>query len=496
MQSDFVLAVDVGTSAVKAVLFDNTMNQKAISRRSYPLEIPRSGWNEQDPDLVLYSTIQAIADVLGQVDKTRLAGIVFSCQMASIIAVNSHGKPISKILTWSDNRSNVIAKSIQLNLLAERVYKSTGCPVEGIYPLSKIRWMIENNITQPDSLYLSVKDYLLYHITGQFLTDWSMASSTGLLDIRQHVWDPDALSLAGIQPENLPNLVSPRFVITLGESDFLKQTGIPCGTQLVIGAGDAPLSSLGVGAFHPETLVVNVGTSTAARKIVTEPVIDPQKRLWTYVLDETHWVTGGMSSSGGMMYEWFIRQFDQATRDDAMSFPSDLEELASNTPPGAEGLFFIPYLAGEQCPAWQPQTRGGFIGLDLLHTRGHLTRAVLEGITFSIYRIIETIQSVDSSTINEIRVTGGLAASLLWQQIAADIFGAPLSITESNEGSARGAAMLAWNVLGYHNSIQEMERYPLQQIHIHSRKENHDQYIEQYKKYLSIVDCINKARLY
>ncbi len=173
-----------------------------------------------------------------------------------------------------------------------------------------------------------------------------------------------------------------------------------------MGAGDAPLSSLGVGALDPGTLVVNVGTSTAARKMISSPIPDEKQQLWTYVLDDSHWVTGGMSSSGGMMYDWYKNQFFPGRSKKNLA---EMELLAAATPPGADGLIFIPYLAGEQCPSWQASTRGAFQGLDVLHTSGHLTRAVLEGITFSIFRIIETIRSVHTSPIKEIRVTGGLA---------------------------------------------------------------------------------------
>jgi gluconokinase len=494
MRSKLILSVDVGTSAVKAVLFDLKLNQIGISRKSYPLMTPRSGWSEQDPGTILINVREAITKVLNILrDDKSLVGIVFSCQMYGVFAVNPQGNPITPILSWADNRSSEVAQKIRFESNSQSIYQVTGCPIEGIYPLSKIKWMIENGYTTPDSRYISIKDYIIFHLTGQFITDWSMASSTGMMDIRQHRWDSDILAMIGINTGNLSELASPWHLMHLGHSDFLDQTGILPGTPLVIGAGDAPLSSLGVGAFNSEVVVVNVGTSTAARKIVTEPLTDPKQRLWTYAFDETYWVTGGMSSSGGMVYEWFLNQFKTGNRVEDHEVHKEFENLAYLTKPGADGLLFIPYLLGEQSPAWQPKTRGSFLGLDINHNRGHFTRAVLEGITFSIYRIIETIQLVHTTPIKEIRVTGGLASSPLWQQIASDIFGATLLITESTEGSARGGAIMAWQVLGYLNSIQDIDMDSLTKAHIQPREEIHEFYMEQYQKYLAYVDCINKA---
>jgi gluconokinase len=494
MPKKLILAVDVGTSAVKTILFDVDLNQVAISRRFYPLIVPQSGWSEQDPDQILVAVKESIAEILESTNEDRtLTGMVLSCQLYNVFAVDSKGNPITPMLSWSDNRSSEIAQRIRQGSNSQAIYQVTGCPIEGIYPLSKIRWMIENGCPTEGTHFISVKDYIIFHLTGRFITDWSMASSTGMMDIRNHQWDPDILSIIGIHSENLSELASPLHVIQLESSDFQTQTGIPPGTPLVIGAGDAPLSSLGVGGLDPGVLVVNVGTSTAARKIISEPISDPKRSLWTYVFDETHWITGGMSSSGGIVYEWFLKQFKMGTSMDGVEIHKEFEELAALTAPGADGLFFIPYLLGEQSPAWRPKTRGGFLSMDFRHNRGHLTRAVLEGITYSIYRIIESIQSVHVTPINEIRLTGGLAASTLWQQIAADIFGVPLLVTESNEGSARGAAILAWHALGYLNNMQEIDISRLTKTHVQPRKEVHEFYRQQYPKYLACIESIHMA---
>lgn len=490
MGNKVILSVDLGTSAVKAVLFDTEMNMVCLTRRTYPLLTPQSGWNEQDPETVLTGTAEAIAEILQLCEGKDLIGVVLSCQMASILAVDCQGRPETRIMTWSDTRSKRISELIKKDPRANQVYRKTCCPLEAIYPLSKIRWMVENHLTQSDTRFIGVKDYLVFHLTGRFITDWSMASSTGLMDIHEHEWNSDALSLAGIRSDNLPEIVSTRTTITLQDSEYLRKTGIPVGTPLIMGAGDAPLSSLGVGALDPGALVVNVGTSTAARKMVNRARPDEKQQLWTYVLDETHLVTGGMSSSGGMIYDWYKNQFVVSADINAFY---ELEKQALIVPPGSEGLMFIPYLAGEQCPSWRAETRGSFHGLDILHTRGHMTRAVLEGITFSIYRIIETIQSVHATPIREIRVTGGLATSELWKHIAADVLGQPLVISDSNEGSARGGAFLGLNALGYLGSLDEVIKYSFDGEDVLPNADNHYRYMEEYQHFLMVLERMNSC---
>jgi gluconokinase len=249
-----------------------------------------------------------------------------------------------------------------------------------------------------------------------------------------------------------------------------------------------------VGAYKPDTLAVNVGTSAAARAVISEVQVDPQGRLWTYVVDEDLWVIGGIVSSGGIVYDWFLSNLVWEIPETEYNASSEqvrqrMESVASAVPPGAEDLIFIPYLGGEQCPAWYPHTRGGFFGLDFRHRRGHLARAVLEGITRSIYRIAESIQSLLKLDFNEIRVTGGLTSSPLWLQIAADMFGSPIAVAGSAEGSARGAAMLASVALGLRSGIEEFADPTATHKLVHPEAQVHAYYRQQYQRFQRLLEC-------
>jgi len=238
--------------------------------------------------------------------------------------------------------------------------------------------------------FISIKEYVFRRLFGEYVVDWSMASSTGLFDIRRREWCPEALDAAGIDRTRLSTPVSPYQIFTRWAPDALARTGLPQGIPCVIGAGDGVLSSVGAGAVGRGIAAVNVGTSAACRYLISTPTIDPHERLWTYALDERRWVIGGIASSGGIVYDWFVRQC--AARDPEGDPPAPephtaLNDLAARVPPGAEGLIFLPYLSGEQCPVWDPETTGGFFGLTLRHGRGHLARAVYKGIALSLARV-------------------------------------------------------------------------------------------------------------
>jgi gluconokinase len=498
---DLILSVDIGTSAAKAVLFDADSKQVSIVRKHYPIHTPNTGWSEQEPEVILNAVLEAMRAVVASCPRqARILAVSFSSQLYSILAIGPDGKPLTNSLTWSDTRSAASAQALSQHPQVRGIVHRTGCPIDAIYPLAKIGWL-KNNFELPAATrFVSIKEYVIFRLLGQWVVDWSIASATGLFDIRQHTWDAAALRLVGVRPANLSELAPPRQLFTTWDRAMLDWVGLPSGTPLMIGAGDGPLASLGVGAYSPGTLAVNVGTSAAARCLTREAEVDPQGRLWTYVVDEDLWVIGGIVSSGGMVYNWFLRNFfsqlapQPSDETDPLDRPAEhlhayVEGLAAEIAPGAENLIFMPYLAGEQCPAWDPHTRGSFFGLDMRHTPGHFARAVLEGITRSIYRIAESLGALLEAEFTEVRVTGGLASSSLWLQIAADMFGASMIVPEDTEGSARGAAMLALVSLGLKSKVEDFADLVALREQVAPRQETHVAYQNQYLAFQQLLEC-------
>lgn len=494
-EKEFILTLDIGTGATKAVAFDTDLRPVSIVRRHYPILVPQRGWSEQEPGVIWNAVLEAMREIISALPNgSHVLGISFSSQMYSILAVNSQGEALTHSLTWSDTRGAKIAQEIRRLPQAQQIYQNSGDPIDAIYPLTKILWL-QRNLELPAGVrFISIKEYVLYRLTGQFVVDWSVASASGLFNVKTRRWDETALSLLHITPAQLSEPVSPRHIVPGLDGEVARQVGLPVETPLIIGGGDGPLASLGVGACTPTVLAVNVGSSAAARLIVGEPWIDPDGKLYTQIADENLWVVGGIVSSGGIVYDWFLRncmaksaEFDAGTWLEEIH--GNAERWASAVPAGADGVIFVPYLAGEQCPGWQPETRGAFWGLDFRHQQGHLTRAVLEGITFSIYRIIERIQTTLALQFDEVRVSGGLTSSAVWLQIAADVFGYPIAVPDTTEGSARGAAVLALLALGVYSTLEELTRRFDREKRVLPQTDLLPLYREQYKRFLNLLQC-------
>lgn len=487
MAESYLLAVDIGTSATKAVVFDVQLHHLVIIRKTYPAYASHSGCSEQEPEKIYQAVLAALQEAMQAMPETgHLHAVVLSSQMNSILAVDPLGKAVTPSLTWADTRSIDSSRTIQKDSRATELTKQTGCPIAPIYPLSKIHWMKSNLDLPSDVMFISIKEYVIFHLTGRFVVDWMIASATGMMNILSREWDISALTLLNISRDQLSEIVSPRLVLQEWRPEVIVQTGLPAGTPLIIGGGDGPLASLGVGGIQPNILAVNVGTSAAARMIIYEPWIDPESRLWTYCVDEGLWAFGGIVSSGGIVWDWFINLMDlKANASPDLQY--ELEEQAMSIPPGADGLLFLPYLGGEQSPNWRSNLRGGFWGLEFKHQRAHLARAVIEGITRSIYRVAETINTVSPQRIREVRVTGGLTASPLWLQVAADMFNLPVVVPDTTEGSARGAAMLAELSLGLHSSYDDFFELFTSEKRAYPRADAHAIYQNQHQTFLKLV---------
>ncbi|MCC6613205.1 MAG: gluconokinase [Anaerolineae bacterium] len=441
-----MIAVDIGTSSARAVLFDDRANALGHARRTYTMALPQPGWSEQDADMVADAAIDALREAVSLLaDGDALAGVVLSAQMYSVLAVDAGGAPLSPSLTWADMRSAGHAAALA-RAASAGLSQRTGCPVQAIYPLAKIAWL-KTHMTLPDGArFISIKDYVIFRLTGQLVTDWSTASATGLLDVAAHAWDGEALALAGISAGALPDLVSPRQILRAWRPEIAQAVGLPADTPLIVGGGDAPFANIGVGAIGPGTIAVNLGTSAAARMLTPAPQTDAAGRLWTYVADVDHWVTGGIIGSGGAVYEWLLKDL-LGTRGDDNDLYQEADRLASSVAPGADDLLFIPYFSGEQSPGWSPGARGLVYGLTLRHQPRHTIRAAIEGIVFALLRVVRAIEDLRGEAIARVYVTGGLNRSPVWLSTIANVFGASVVVPRSPESSARGAAIVGWLAL-------------------------------------------------
>lgn len=430
-------------------MFDLSARPLRVVRRPYLLRSPQPGWSEQDPEEIVKAVIQCLQEIANQITQNNaIACVTFSSQMYSILALDQAGRAVTNSITWNDRRGAGIAEILRAREGFRELVSSTGCPVSEIFPLYKILWLKQNLAGYSNLRFVSIKDYVIARLTGQLIADWSTASASGLFRIATKTWDEDVLAFAGLERfANLPEVASPRHIIQHWQSQ-VADLGILDGTPVVLGGGDGPLASLGIGAVRPGAIAVNVGTSAALRVTVDAPFLDPAGKLWTFVADEGLWVTGGITG-GGIVYDWLIRTYFQNQEG---LLPGQIyqhvDELVQTVAPGAEGVVFIPYLSGQQSPDWDAQQRGGFVGLGVEHGVAHFARAALEGLAFSLYRIANAVGSNVPRSAGRIYMSGGITHSEVWLQLAADVFGCEVFALENPEGSAKGSVLLGLLALG------------------------------------------------
>lgn len=454
-----ILGIDIGTGSAKAVLYSVTGEALESHSVEYPLISTEPGMAELDAQQVRAAVCSAIRDTVHRNRHTLLA-LSFSSAMHSLLAVDARGAPLGHCITWADNRATKWAEKIKRDFDGDAIYHRTGVPIHPMSPLVKLLWLRE---TQAElfgraARFVSIKEYVLHELCGQWAADWSIASASGLLNLRSLDWDAGALAVAGITAQKLSPLVPTTHLLALSAT-AATALGLAAGLPMVAGATDGVLSNLGVNAIDPGVVAINIGTSGAIRSVVAAPETDRLGRTFCYALTDRHWVIGGSVNSGGIVFRWVRDQLADTEVATAKRLGIDaydvLTQLAAGAPPGSAGLLFHPYLAGERAPLWDADARGSFFGLALHHRKEHLVRAVLEGVIFNLYSVFLALRD-HLGEPTRIHATGGFARSALWRQMMADIFQRPISIPREGESACLGAAVLGLYALGRIDSLHQV----------------------------------------
>lgn len=451
----YVVAADLGTTSTKTLVIDRDGRVLASNSIEYPLYTPTPDRAEQDPMEIFAAVVRGIRDVVA---KAGIAGsevlcVSFSSAMHSLIAVDRELNPLTRCITWADNRSVDYVAPLKNEWNGLDIYRNTGTPIHPMSPLLKLIWLNrhEPELVSRTYKFIGIKEFVFAKLFGQFVIDYSLASATGLFNLRKLDWDEEALRIAGVSKEKLSEPVSTTHIMQGLSSAYSSEMGLPTDTPFVVGASDGVLANLGTGAFEPGVYAVSIGTSGAVRGTVNEPLTDPQGRLFCYSLKEDFWVVGGAINNGGIMFRWVRDQLATQEAEEGRRRGMDpydyLTELAEQVAPGSDGLLFLPLLAGERAPYWNANARGVFFGLSLFHEKKHMIRAVLEGVVYRIHSVALALEELGGPT-KEIRASGGFARSPFWRQIMADTLGTPVTVPDSIESSGLGAAQLGLLALG------------------------------------------------
>lgn len=492
----YMIGVDIGTTSTKSVLYDEQGNFILKHNIGYPLNTPNVDVSEENPDELFDAVLMTIKYVIREsgINKDDIKLVSFSAQMHSLIAMDSNHQRLTENLTWADNRASKYAEQINNQHNGVEIYQRTGTPIHPMSPLSKIFWMKheQQQTYNNTAKFVDIKTYIFYQLFEQYVIDQSMASATGMLNLESLQWDAEALQLLGIDESQLPEVVPTTHILTGMKKRYATLMGLNEDTPFVVGASDGVLSNLGVNAFKKGEVAVTIGTSGAIRTVIDKPRTDYKGRIFCYVLTENHYVIGGPVNNGGVILRWLRDEILASEVETAKRLGVDtydvLTQIASRVKPGAEGLIFHPYLAGERAPLWNADARGSFFGLTLSHKKEHMIRAALEGVLYNLYTVYLALIEVMNETPSTIKATGGFAKSKVWRQMMADIFDTHLSVPESYESSCLGACVLGMKALG------EIEDFSIIEDMVGTTNE-HEPDKEQVQTYQQLVSIfINLSR--
>jgi len=374
--------------------------------------------------------------------------------MMGCLPLDAVGKPLRTAIIWADQRATTQAERFAQGLGHERCYYLTGHRPGPSYTAAKAMWLQDE---QPDVWrrtrhLLQAKDYVAFRLTGALATDYSDASGTNLYDLNARDWADDALLAAGVPRAFLPAPLPAATVIGGVSAEASSETGLLQGTPVVIGGGDGGCATVGAGAVSEGAAYCYLGSSSWISYASHEPLYDPEQRTFTFAhLDPTLFFPTGTMQTAGAAYDWLGRVLCES---DAGAALAELDALADATPCGADGLLFLPYLLGERSPHWNPHARGAFVGLTMVHGRGALARAVMEGVAFNLRLILDAFTQ-QGSPIAALRLIGGGARSAVWRRILANVLGLPvqrldLDVAATSLGAAVAGGVGVGLYSGYH----------------------------------------------
>ncbi len=443
--AETILSLDLGTSGLKAVLFDAEGNNLARSTCPCATHYREGGRAEQNPEEWWDALLTALTMLREQgVDTGSVSAIGISGHMMGAVPVDAAGKALGSALIHADTRAGEIADRLEVQIGAERVYAITGHRPSPSYSGPKIAWIQQN---EPEryraaAYFLNPKDYLNARLTELIATDRSDASGTLLYDLGAHAWSHEMIEALGIDAEKLPPVYSSTTVLGTVSGRAAAETGLPASAAVVCGAGDGICAGVGAGSVAPGLTYNYLGTTSWVATTTAAPLADPLRRVFTFdhAVEGLYHSMGTMQSAGGAV-EWFRNNY-LAHITDADQAYAMLDELIAESVPGSRGVVFLPYLQGERSPWWNSGCTAGWHGLRVEHGMADMTRALFEGVANNLALIAEILDSF--APFRELSLLGGGGLSGQWPQILCDGYNKPLHLLEGSEAvTARGAAIIA-----------------------------------------------------
>ncbi len=459
----YVIGIDLGTSATKTVLFD--MNGKIIADASceYDMQQPHNGWAEQNPSDWYDAAIETLKKVVSEsgVDACDIVSLGISGQMHGLVMLDENCEVLRPSILWCDQRTGKECDELTEKLGRETLIKITANPALTGFTASKILWVKNNEpeIFEKCRHILLPKDYLRFRLTGDFATEVSDASGMQLLDVPNRKWSDVMIEAVGIKPEYLAKVYESPEITGHINSETASLTGLSTSTAVVGGAGDNAAAAVGMGVVEEGKAFTTIGTSGVVFAHTDNPKIDPEGRVHTFCCAVPDaWHVMGVTQGAGLSMQWFKNNFcaeeSREAEESGKHVYSITDSMASEIPVGCDKLIYLPYLMGERTPHLDPDCRGVFFGLSAMHTKAHFIRAILEGVTYSLYDCLLVLKEMNISP-ETMLLCGGGAKSKLWKKMICNTFAMPVMTSMSSEAPALGVAILAAVGAGIYSSVPE-----------------------------------------
>lgn len=495
-----LMGIDVGTTGFKILLTRPDGEVLAKAYGEYSVYRPRSTWVEVDLDEVWGSILVQMRRLVKSTLPEKVVGIAVSSQGETVVPVNKAGKSLARAISWTDRRTEEQVEWWTKRYDAWEIYQVTGQPLHPMFTVNKLMWLKKHRLRLYWKTYkfLCVEDFLNFRLTSNPITDHSIATRTMMFDIRRKEWSSDILETAGIDRSKLPDLAPSGSFVGQVREDVAKKVGLSANVYVSTGGHDHSAAAFGVGITRDGPALDDLGTSESILAVTKRPMLrrsmfEGGYAICPYVKEDKFVVLSAIPAAGASL-AWFRDQFGQPERTVAKRRRMGVYDLmmdeASESQPGAAGLFFIPHLAGAMTPHSDPKSRGVLLGLRLHHTRNDLLRSIAEGVILEQRGNIE-YQESEGIRISELRVTGGGAASEFWLKLRADILGKKIAVPKITEATAFGAALLAGVGMKIYHSYEQAakEAYRVKKTFSPSR-EAHRKYNSLYELHREIYPLL------
>ncbi|GAB1482587.1 xylulokinase [Treponema sp.] len=455
MNKKGIITVDVGTSSLRSVLFDEQGKVLLISRRENPPEFLAEGRVRQDPQSwkrLIPETLRECAQEAAY-KGIGIVGLALTAQRSSVIPVDKRGTELYPAIMWQDtNTENICSRMAASHSF---VYNKTGLRIYPVFSAVKMTWLKENegDVYAATHKMLGIQDFMIHDLTGNFVTDQSLASRTNLLNLDTLDWDEELIALFGLKRDLLCDLVAPGSIAGYLTEDAAERTGLVAGLPLISAGGDQQCAALGMGLIGPGRMIANTGTGSYLITASNQAKRDPGMGISCNVaaVPGTFILEAGVITSGSV-YHWFHKEFYREAPVSGRKF-AVIDAEAAVSPPGANGVILLPHFRGKGSPNWNPLARGAFLNLTPGVTRGDMARSILEGIAAEMGENIQALENM-AGKIEIIQVSGGMTASALYNQIQADSYAHRVARSNDAEATALGAWISAAVALGLFPSFE------------------------------------------